>query len=80
VTSLTFHLCHGPDLVKDWDGADLPVEAAARLALNLARLQISQDALRGQINLNYRIDVEDELGRIVHSLPFTKAVQIKQPN
>ncbi len=80
MASLTFHLCHGPEVVTEWDGADVLVEAAARLALNSARVQISQDALRGQINLNYRIDVEDELGQIVHSLPFTKAVKIKQPN
>jgi hypothetical protein len=49
-------------------------------ALNSARVQINKDALRGQISLNYRIDVEDELGWIVHSLPFTRAVDIEQPN
>jgi len=72
-----FHLRDGADVLLDPDGRmliDMPAVLAA--ALLEARAIIGADARGGKIALDQRIDVEDALGVIVHSLPFEKAVQI----
>jgi hypothetical protein len=72
-----FHLRDGEDVLLDPEGRDLDgIEAIAKAALADARSIVSEDALRGQIELHQRIDVEDNSGAIVHSLPFAEAVKI----
>ena len=72
-----FHLRDGVDVLLDPDGRQL-VDLAAAIAATLveARSIIGADALLGTIMLEQRIDVEDELGAIVHSLAFEDAVHV----
>ena len=37
---------------------------------------MSQDVLTGKLDLRQRLEVEDKLGRIVHSLRFSDAIKI----
>lgn len=72
-----FHLQDGTDVLLDPDGRDLPsLEAVAGAALFEARAIISADAKAGRIILNQRIEVEDDQGNVVHSLPFENAIRI----
>lgn len=41
------------------------------VALSEVRGLISQDVLSGEIDLRQRLEVEDEHGTVVHSLPFS---------
>jgi len=72
-----FHLRDGTDVLLDDDGRQL-TDLAAAIAATLieARSIIGADALVGTIMLEQRIDVEDELGAIVHSLAFEDAVHV----
>ncbi|NJC40363.1 hypothetical protein GGQ87_000621 [Brevundimonas alba] len=72
-----FHLRDGHDSLLDPDGRKLEgVEAIAQSALAEARALISEEARQGRIRLDQRIDVEDGKGRVVHTQPFAKAVEI----
>ncbi|HEX4692981.1 DUF6894 family protein [Sphingomonas sp.] len=70
------HLRDGTDEVLDHDGIEMPFESVAQAALKAARDCISGDVLEGRVELKYRIDVHDEDGDIVHTLPFSSAVAI----
>lgn len=72
-----FHLRDGTDVLLDSEGLMLlDIDAAIATALREARAIIGADALEGRIELDQRIDVEDERGVIVHSLQFEEAVQV----
>ncbi|WP_371414131.1 hypothetical protein [Sphingosinicella sp. CPCC 101087] len=51
-------------------------EALQRETLKEARSIISNDALEGNVNLSYHLDVEDAFGNVVHRLPFEDAVKV----
>ena len=73
-----FHLRDGTDVLLDPDGRLLPsLAAVAGAALFEARSIISADAKSGKISLGQSIDVENEAGKLVHTIAFTDAVQIK---
>ncbi|HWU74292.1 MAG TPA: hypothetical protein VN137_12475 [Sphingomonas sp.] len=72
-----FHLRDGAERLLDPQGSDIEDPAQLeRMALKEARAVISQEALEGEINLQQRIEIEDETGRLVHSLSFADAVRI----
>lgn len=72
-----FHLRDGVDRLLDPDGRDLPdIQAVKQSSLREARGLISHEALCGQINMAQAIEVEDDVGVIVHRLDFHKAVTI----
>jgi hypothetical protein len=72
-----FHLCDGTDVLLDPEGRSLPdMNAVIALSLVEARAIIGAEALQGKIALEQRIEVEDELGAIVHTLPFEDAVRV----
>lgn len=73
------HLRDSIDEVLDPEGLLIPAEAIAGAALMAARDCIAADVRTGRIDLHYRIDVHAENGEIVHSLPFTEAVEIVLP-
>jgi hypothetical protein len=56
---------------------DRPDDVAA-LALIEARGIIGHEAAAGTIDLRQRIDVEDERGKVVHSISFEDAVTIER--
>jgi hypothetical protein len=73
-----FHLRDGDDRLLDVDGVELPDPAsAAAQALKEARGMLGEEVRsNGRLQLNLRIDVEDEHGNIIHSLAFDQAVSI----
>ena len=76
-----FHLRDGVDVLLDPEGRELDsMTAIAAAALADARSIIGDDALRGRIDLDQRIDVEDTDGKLVHRLEFEDAVEIVRGN
>jgi hypothetical protein len=71
-----FHLRDGTDVLLDLNGSEMSVEQAVSRALMEARALIAAEALHGRIDLDQRIDVEDEQGSLVHRLQFADAVEI----
>ncbi|HEU0044961.1 DUF6894 family protein [Sphingomonas sp.] len=72
-----FHSRDANDEVLDPDGFECSdLKAVIATALNGARDIIAGGARNGEIDLSVRIDVENEAGRIVHSLAFRDAVRI----
>lgn len=76
-----FHLRDGRDHTLDPEPVELPdIAAAARRALREARVILGNDLQEsGRIKLDYRIDIEDETGSVIYTLPFTEAVEIVRP-
>jgi hypothetical protein len=79
MTLYFFHLRDGGDLLLDPDGRELDSSKVAGDALMEARALISAEALTGSIKLDQRIEVEDEVGHVVHRLNFWDAVHIHRP-
>jgi hypothetical protein len=76
-----FHLHDGVDRTLDPEGVELPdMDAVKREALKAARDVTAHEIIDGKLDLNLRIDVEDETGAIVHSLAFRDAVEIIPPD
>lgn len=72
-----FHLRDGSDHILDPVGIELTdLEAAVVVALRAARDSLSNDIKGGSLDLRYRIDVENEGGSVVHSLPFRDAFEV----
>jgi hypothetical protein len=75
-----FHLRNAEDRVIDDEGRRIDdVSMVPELAQREARGIISADALTGHIDLDQRIEVEDENGLILLTLPLAHAVQINAP-
>lgn len=73
-----FHLRDGEDIVLDPEGRELEGPGAVEpMALDEIRAIIADDARNGRINLDQRIDVEDEAGNLVHRKHFADAVEIR---
>ena len=72
-----FHLCDGDDILLDPEGCSLPdLGAVAERAMRTARSLLSADVLEGRLPLALRLDVADEAGAVIHSLPFADALDI----
>jgi len=70
------HLRDGVSELLDPDGVLMPEDAIPGVALRAARDCIAGDVMNGRVELKYHIDVEDEHGKIVHSVAFPDAVEI----
>ena len=70
------HLRDGVDELLDPDGTNMPADAVPGFALHTARDCIAGDVMNGRIELKYRIDVEDENGKVVHSVSFADAIEV----
>ena len=70
------HLVDSTDVTLDPDGVEMPPEAVAGAALLAARDCMAGDVKNGRLDFHYRIDVHDESGVLVHSLPFSDALVI----
>lgn len=74
-----FHV-YDDAVVRDEDGIELADPEAARgAALAGARALMCDQMKTGRLNLHHRIEVEDEGGSTVLSLPFSDAVIIGTP-
>ena len=74
------HLRDHDDLIIDPEGVEMPADAVPGVALLAARDCMAADVKAGQLDLRYRIDVQDEVSRIVYSLDFTDALEIVAPD
>ncbi|HUE78067.1 MAG TPA: hypothetical protein VMN38_00345 [Sphingomicrobium sp.] len=71
------HLRDGTEQILDPEGLEFPtVEALRKAVLVSARDLMTGDVREGVIDLRFRIDVEDESGVIIYTLPFKHAVNI----
>jgi hypothetical protein len=71
------HLRDGTEELLDPEGKEFPSLGALRDAVLLtARDLLMGDVRNGIMDLRFRIDAEDEGGRIVHTMPFKHAVNI----
>lgn len=72
-----FHIVDGAGVAADEDGLDLRDLAAARdVALEGARDILAAEVKSGKIDLSWRIDVVDQGGAVVLTLPFSDAVLV----
>lgn len=73
-----FNLIDGVASIFDEEGLDVPdINAARALALKAAREIMAEDLkASGVLNLKLRIDVTDESGLVVLSVPFSDVVTI----
>jgi len=74
-----FHVRDGKDVLLDPEGVQLAPGAVAGYALRAARDCIAHEAKTGRIDMDQRVEVEDEAGTIVHRLEFGDAVQLIEP-
>jgi hypothetical protein len=69
------HLRDGRGEILDPEGADYNThEDLESAVLKGARELIAADVLDGEVKLDQRIDAEDVVGQIIHSLHFSEAV------
>ncbi|MBS0295611.1 MAG: hypothetical protein JSR45_04810 [Proteobacteria bacterium] len=72
-----FHLLDGPGRLLDPEGkwVEDPAQIPA-IALKEARFLIAQDVLRGEVDMDQRLEVEDESHAVVHVVAFKDAVRL----
>ena len=72
-----FHV-YSDTVALDEDGQELTTLSIAREAAVRAARQFAADEIveRGQVSLRHRIEVEDENGRPLFTLPFSAAFKI----
>lgn len=72
-----FHLRDHVDELLDAEGAELSgLDAVKSAVLAAARDVMIGDLRKGLMDFRYRIDVENEHGTIIFTLPFRHAVNI----
>jgi hypothetical protein len=73
---LHIHNSHGA--AEDDEGLDANSLSEAReQAVSGIRSLIASEAANGEINFRGRIDISDEAGKLLLSVPFTDAVSVK---
>jgi len=71
------HLRDGTEQLLDPEGLEYAsLDAVRKAVLIAARDLMMGDIREGVIDFRFRIDVEDEAGEIIYSLPFKHAVNI----
>ena len=71
------HLRDHVEEMLDPEGVELPsLEAVKKAVLEAARDVMSGDLRNGLLDLRYRIDVENDQGAIIFTLPFEHAVKV----
>lgn len=73
-----FHLRNGTLEAEDEEGRELlDLEAVRTEALNGVRSILSEEVLKGAVDLRGRLDVVDGEGQAVLTVPFAEAVTIR---
>ena len=71
-----FHVRGGSIEADEEEGVDLPDAAAVQAqAIRGARSIIAAEVLEGRLTLTDRIEVQDDAGRVVLTLPFSAAIE-----
>jgi hypothetical protein len=78
VPTYYFHLHNDID-ARDQEGRDLPdLDAARKLARENARFTFAETIKdEGRANLDHRLDIEDEQGRVLDTVWFRDVVKIE---
>jgi hypothetical protein len=72
-----FHL-YNDVVAEDEEGQDLPDLAAAReYALRNIRDLMTEEVMKGRLILRHRIEIADEQGKRVLTVPFSEAVTVE---
>jgi hypothetical protein len=72
-----FHL-YNDVIATDEEGRELPdLEAARAAAVHDVRSVMSDEVLKGKLTLSHRIVVADESGRVVATVRYADAVEVK---
>ncbi|MEA1015663.1 hypothetical protein SH591_13050 [Sphingomonas sp. LY54] len=72
-----FHIRSDDVEILDDEGSEFPdLDAAWREAIDGARGILSQEVLKGSLPLHERIDIADEAGGVLRTVPFTDVVEI----
>lgn len=75
-----FHVYNGHGDTLDEAGSELESQAAARqLAVDSVRSMVSEDARRGVIDLEGRIDVKDTSDNLLLRVEFVQAFDVRVP-
>ena len=73
------HLVDGTDVLLDPDGVELAADKVAPYSLLQARDCMAGDVRDGRLDLSFSIEVRDDRGELVHTLPFSRAIDIISP-
>jgi Ser/Thr protein kinase RdoA (MazF antagonist) len=74
-----FHVCNGDGFTQDEEGAILPDAAAARRnAIAAARGIMAEEMRAGQLNPASFIEIEDEEGKLLFTLQFSEAYEVRR--
>jgi len=72
-----FHLCNGTGLIEDEEGQELTDESSAReIAIKEARNLMSEEMRQGELNVASFIEVQNERGEYLFTLPFEEAFRV----
>jgi hypothetical protein len=72
------HLLNHHIEADDIEGHDLPdLETARAMALAGIRDFLGHEAMNGKLDFRGRIDIEDDTGTVLQSVPFVEAFEIK---
>ena len=75
-----FFVHNGHGVIRDETGTDLQDQAAAgQLALDSVRSMVAEDARRGVIDLDGRIEVKDRAGSLLLTLDYREAFELRVP-
>lgn len=74
------HICNRIGFAADEEGADLAsLDAAVEQAKEGIRSILSDEAKKGRLDLNGRIEIADETGAVRRTIPFSEAFDIVLP-
>jgi hypothetical protein len=80
VTVYYFHHWQGEVFIEDLEGvACVSLDAARNRAIDGARDILSGDIKDGRMDLNQRVELFDNTGRLCLTIPFREAVDIVAP-
>jgi hypothetical protein len=78
MTRYFMHIHNSHGAAEDDEGADASSLSEAReRAVAGIRSLLAAEALNGEINFKGRIDISDEAGKVLLSVPFTDALSVK---
>ena len=76
--SYHLHLINAHVDADDSEGHDLPtLDAARAMAIEGIRGFLGEELSRGTLDLRGRIDIEDDAGAVLMTVPFSEAISIK---
>jgi len=73
------HLNDSTDEVLDREGTEIPTDAVPAIVLASARDCMAGDVKAGRLDLHFRIEVFNESSDLVHTLPFSDALEVISP-